>query len=224
MLRDIFWSFAVIAVFFVELTACSSSGSVAPAPGPDGSQDGHVAVVSSAPDGSVGVDTLASLPSPDGSQGGDSPGSCCPLDNGNAGPMPVGPAHGCMYLGGSSGAAGLGCGLSCDFFCSYNWRVEKDANGCDVWNYDTRQPKSGENTYCQPILDASGDAPAEGGAPCTGASDCRTFSDYCGGCACEALRVGAVDPVCDAGVAQCLADPCSGHTVACDATHRCALR
>jgi hypothetical protein len=36
-----------------------------------------------------------------------------------------------MQLGGSSA-----CVESCDFWCSTNWRVEKDDAGCEVWRYD----------------------------------------------------------------------------------------
>lgn len=36
-----------------------------------------------------------------------------------------------------------GCGLTCDFWCSYNWRVELDGSGCEIWRYDTRQPLPG---------------------------------------------------------------------------------
>jgi hypothetical protein len=51
---------------------------------------------------------------------------CCPRD-------PV--VSGCMHLGGSR--AITGCGKMCDFFCSENWRVAKDMNGCEVWTADT---------------------------------------------------------------------------------------
>jgi hypothetical protein len=43
--------------------------------------------------------------------------------------------------------------VACDFFCSDNWRVEKDSGGCEVWVYDHRPT-------CQPLPDAGGDAPS----------------------------------------------------------------
>jgi hypothetical protein len=72
------------------------------------------------------------------------PVTCCVPD-----PMPAG----CMHLGGAplSGQ----CSETCDFFCSENWRIVKDSSGCDVWTYDTRSPKWGENSNCMPALDAS---------------------------------------------------------------------
>lgn len=78
----------------------------------------------------------ASTTTPDGG-GGDGGGACCPRD-----PAP----SGCMNLGGSSKD---GCSKTCDFFCSENWRVEKDDAGCEVWRYDTRAPKPGETSTCQ---------------------------------------------------------------------------
>lgn len=49
---------------------------------------------------------------------------CCPRDTVQSG---------CMNLGGPSAN---GCFKSCDFFNSTNWRVERDATGCEVWRYD----------------------------------------------------------------------------------------
>lgn len=54
------------------------------------------------------------------------------------------------------GGAGPSCAESCDFFCSTNWRVEKDAKGCEVWRYDVRAPAAGENPACFPLPDAGG--------------------------------------------------------------------
>jgi hypothetical protein len=63
-----------------------------------------------------------------------------------------------------------------------------------------------------------------GSSPCTHASDCRTFSNYCGGCTCDALGASEPNPVCDAGTVSCLLDPCNGRTAVCDPTGRCALQ
>jgi hypothetical protein len=75
--------------------------------------------------------------------------TCCPRDQA---------LSGCMSLGGSSTN---GCGKSCDFFCSTNWRVETNADGCEVWRYDVRQPAAGENAQC--LTDTN-----------TGAAECPT--------------------------------------------------
>ena len=72
--------------------------------------------------------------------------------------------------------------------------------------------------------DASTNEGGSSSAHCTGPADCRTFSDYCGGCACDALVVSEPDPICEAGTVQCLVDPCSGHSAACDTTGHCVLR
>ena len=63
-----------------------------------------------------------------------------------------------------------------------------------------------------------------GDSACTLPSDCRTFSDYCGGCMCDVLGSGDVNPTCDGGAVTCLLDPCKGHTATCDVTHHCALQ
>jgi hypothetical protein len=46
---------------------------------------------------------------------------------------------GCMFLGGPASPGG-GCGQTCDFFCSENWRVEFDGQGCETWRYDNATP------------------------------------------------------------------------------------
>jgi hypothetical protein len=71
--------------------------------------------------------------------------------------------------------------------------------------------------------DSAGPPVEAGSSVCTVAADCRTFSNYCGGCACDALGAGKPDPVCEGGTASCLVDPCQGHTAACDATGHCTL-
>jgi len=81
-----------------------------------------------------------------GSGPGPDASGCCPPD-----PM----VSGCTHLGGYSPG---GCPKTCDFFCSTNWRVEKDAHGCSLWRYDTRAPKPGENLACMPAPDAGAEA------------------------------------------------------------------
>jgi hypothetical protein len=63
-----------------------------------------------------------------------------------------------------------------------------------------------------------------GGGTCSTPSDCRTYSNYCGGCSCNALAVSEPNPACDAGVGSCLVDPCTSHTATCDSAHHCVLQ
>jgi hypothetical protein len=72
-------------------------------------------------------------------------------------------------------------------------------------------------------LDGAG-ATEAGGASCSTASDCRTHSNYCGGCTCDALAVSEPNPDCEGGLTSCFADPCSGKTATCSATHHCSLQ
>lgn len=50
---------------------------------------------------------------------------------------------------------------------------------------------------------------------CTSDKECRTFSNYCGGCSCQALDDGEVDPVCKGDIVACLIDPCLNTKAAC---------
>lgn len=209
----------VVGSLLLVATACSTASSGGPMgpTEPDGSADrvaptSRDATFEAAPDGSAAA-------------------ACCPPDPTIAG---------CMHFGGSR-MGDDSCPFACDFFCSTNWRIEKDANGCDVWNYDTRRPLSGENSYCLPDKGVVGEGGADAadaapdsaghdssttgaGATCTSPTDCRAYSSYCGGCTCEALEATAPDPVCDAGAVSCLVDPCSGRSVMCASTHQCALQ
>jgi hypothetical protein len=48
-------------------------------------------------------------------------------------------------------------------------------------------------------------------------ADCRTFSNYCDGCACEALAAGEKEPACDGKIVACFADPCANQAATCKA-------
>ena len=61
-----------------------------------------------------------------------------------------------------------------------------------------------------------------GGSTCNVDSDCRAFSNYCGGCTCDALGASDPNPTCDAGLDDCLRDPCADVMPVCTA-HRCGL-
>jgi hypothetical protein len=96
---------------------------------------------------------------------------CCPIDQQRAG---------CMHLGGTSENDGASCAMACDFFCSENWRIVKDGNGCDSWTYDVRQPAPGEGPQCNP-LDGGPDASpsVDGGNFACGSSTCDSTVQYC---------------------------------------------
>jgi hypothetical protein len=79
----------------------------------------------------------------DADAGGDAP-ACCPPD-----PGPV--FGGCVHLGGMNRYQ---CHAVCDFWCSTNWRIERDEGGCEVWRMDYRKPAPGENDLCFPGGDA----------------------------------------------------------------------
>ena len=100
-------------------------------------------ISSPSPDGGTGAETRTEA-------GTDGP-RCCPLD----------PLHsGCMDLG---GLAQSGCHQVCEFWCSTNWRVELDDQGCEVWRMDYRLPAAGESAFCLPDGGAGTDADAQSG-------------------------------------------------------------
>jgi hypothetical protein len=66
-----------------------------------------------------------------------------------------------MHLGGSN-TSPISCLLICDFWCSANWRVERDAQGCEVWRFDLRRPAPGETMQCLPERDAAADHTPDG--------------------------------------------------------------
>ena len=69
--------------------------------------------------------------------------------------------HGsCIQLG---GPAVYGCYATCDFWCSTNWRVETDQNGCEVWQYDVRERKAGADLMCRPLGDGGSEPNDDGG-------------------------------------------------------------
>jgi len=69
-----------------------------------------------------------------------------------------------MNLGGSRNN-NASCATACDFFCTSNWRVEKDENGCEVWRYDVREPPPENAVDCPGARpkDAGSDAADTGG-------------------------------------------------------------
>ena len=79
-------------------------------------------------------------------------------------------------MGGTNENDGASCARTCDFFCSQNWRIEKDANGCDEWKFDVRQPAPGEGPQCNP-LDAG--PSVDGGRFGCGAMTCNATTEYC---------------------------------------------
>jgi hypothetical protein len=60
---------------------------------------------------------------------------------------------------------------------------------------------------------------------CTTDADCRAVSNYCDGCACNALSTTDPDPVCSGTIVNCFVDPCFNHTAVCNTTtHTCELQ
>jgi hypothetical protein len=82
--------------------------------------------------GGVIIETIGGMSGTAGKDGGSDTDAvvCCPPD----------PTHnnGCMHLGGAS--YGGMCQETCDFWCSTNWRIEADAQGCPEWRYDSNGP------------------------------------------------------------------------------------
>ncbi len=104
---------------------------------------------------------------------------------------PIPTTAGCMKLGGK--AVGGVCPTTCDFFCSENWRIEKDSDGCYAWRYERRAPRAGENSFCTPVLDGSsgGDGPDSAPASCNSwqgaiAVGGHWYAGNCQACACTA--------------------------------------
>jgi hypothetical protein len=54
-------------------------------------------------------------------------------------------------------------------------------------------------------------------AECATDADCRTFSNYCEGCACQALSSSEKAPACDGKIVPCFADPCGNQQAVCKA-------
>jgi hypothetical protein len=79
--------------------------------------------------------------------GGGDQGRCCPHP-------PLDALSGCMFLG---GPATRGCVKTCDFWCTTNWRVEVDVQGCEELRFDHRTPAPGENLQCLRPFDAGRD-------------------------------------------------------------------
>lgn len=167
---------------------------------------GQLAVAENTDGGVSPISTSeGSQPSVDSTKGG----QCCPRD-----PSPAG----CMQLGGTSGASG--CVKTCDFYCSTNWRVEKDNNGCEVWRWDTRTPQPGETKYCF----AAADAGSECDPPC-GINDVCVKDEQVGGMIILPDDNGACPPGRHLEVDICERDPtfaCEPKPASCGASLDCA--
>jgi hypothetical protein len=120
---------AAAAIGLVTVAGCSSTGLVDPgSQGPSGTSRGP-----NAGSGSTGAPSSGSS----GSSGSGSSGSSS----------------------GSSGSGSSGSGTACcahdsiPSWCSTNWRLEKDASGCEAWAWDTRKPLPNEDEFCFPKPD-----------------------------------------------------------------------
>lgn len=65
-----------------------------------------------------------------------------------------------------------------------------------------------------PTSKPQAEAPPAAGT-CTKDAHCTTFSNYCGGCACQALLQGAPEPTCPTRPVSCLVDPCKFKAARC---------
>jgi hypothetical protein len=124
---------------------CSSSGVLQPPDGAAGAGGGGGGA-GGASGGAGGAGGGA------GGAGGTDGGTDGPDEHGCCPPDPV--MSGCMHIGGYSPNGS--CGVTCDFFCATNWRIENDAHGCPAWRYDLRQPLPGETPFCFPQPDGGG--------------------------------------------------------------------
>jgi hypothetical protein len=132
----------IALVLLVAGVGCGAASSIAA----EGGAPDAAVTAEHPPDSSDGpretADADASEDAPDGADAADGGPACCPIDTSHSG---------CTNLG---GADRHGCYITCDFYCSTNWRVETDDGGCPLWKYDIRKPNPGENDLCWTDFDA----------------------------------------------------------------------
>jgi hypothetical protein len=98
-----------------------------------------------------------------------------------------------MKLGGHADSLDQ-CYGACDFWCSTDWTLVKDAYGCDEWTYQTRSPAPGENDNCLP--EAGPPPPTVTCGGCALAPLCgQACSDPCGCCDCSVGETGSFNGV-----------------------------
>ncbi|MEM7676597.1 MAG: hypothetical protein AAF449_11400 [Myxococcota bacterium] len=109
------------------------------------------------------------------------------------------------------GSEGVACASSSA--CPAGFVCTTESGACD------RPPNCGPNDICPAVcygLCERAMAPPKGAAvTCIRNNDCRTFSDYCGGCNCEAIGVDDEDPMCGGEKVKCVADPCQNKVARC---------
>lgn len=107
----------------------------------------------------------------------------------------------------AQGALGAPCASTAA--CQAGLTCTTEAGACD------RPPGCGPEDICPAVCyGVCAEAAAAEGA-CESDADCRAFSDYCGGCACEALRADAPDPKCSSKPVSCVMNPCRGKVARC---------
>lgn len=112
-------------------------------------------------------------------------------------------------------AAGQACMASEE--CAAGLRCTTESGACE------RPPGCGPDDVCPAVCygvcaqaQAATPPPAAGDA-CREDADCVTFSNYCGGCRCDALVRNTKPEKCPTRPVNCLVDPCMGKGARCQA-------
>lgn len=94
--------------------------------------------------------------------------------------------------------------------CAEGLVCTTEAGACD------KPPGCGPDDICPQVCYGVCEAPPAAAAPgCKTDADCRTFSNYCGGCGCDALAASAPDPKCAERPVNCVMNPCQDKVARC---------
>jgi len=95
--------------------------------------------------------------------------------------------------------------------CAEGLVCTTETGACD------KPPGCGPEDICPQVCYGVCAAPKGGGDEpgCETDADCRTFSNYCGGCACDALLESEAEPKCASRPVNCIVDPCRGRVARC---------
>jgi len=119
----------------------------------------------------------------------------------------------------AAGTAGAPCAATAE--CGAGLACTTEQGACD------RPPGCGPEDMCAAVCYGVCAAPQASapnpeptptpGPACETDADCVTFSSYCKGCGCLALKKGTKPPKCPSKPVNCLVDPCRGRSVSCQA-------